>query len=325
MTDRSDKKEAGDKPPAEDKKPEAEGKKNWWTTLPGILAQLAVLITAIAGLVVALNNAGIILPRPTNTPTPTLTGTPTRTSTPTPIPTQTITPTETNTPAPTQTATPTTPPTLTLRPTSTITPTPTMTPVIATKLELCVRQLGDRAIVREGPDTTTAVRGRLPVEACLIFDLRLPDSSWVRIAQEQRDPTKHPFALGWVKSELLSEASEIEHLNPYFGEDVRDGYYCVNTGSGVNVRDCADISCRQSAILSWKECLLFDSRLADSSWLRIALEQEDKKYTAITGKWISTENRSIILREFQSYVYPHDMLPYFELLPVVTPPPTPEG
>jgi hypothetical protein len=196
---------------------------------------------------------------------------------------------------------------------------------MATKLELCVRQMGDRAIVREGPDTTTSVRGRLPVEACLIFDLRLPDNSWVRIAQDQRYPSNDPFALGWVKSELLSEAGEIDHLNPYFGEDAQNGYYCVNTGSGVNVRDCADIACEQSEILKWHECLRFDGRLADSSWLRIAQEQEDEKFVILSQKWVSTENRSIILREFQSYVNSHDMLPYFELLPVVKPPPTPEG
>jgi hypothetical protein len=99
----------------------------------------------------------------------------------------------------------------------------------------------------------------------------------------------------------------------------------VYTGSGVNVRDCANIACEQSAILNWQECLRFDGRLADSSWLRIAGEQEDGNYAVLAGKWVSTENRSIILREFQSYVNSHDMLPYFELLPVVKPPPTPEG
>lgn len=52
--------------------------KSFWTTVPGILTGIAAIITAIGGLIIALNAAGIFTD--TNTPTPT-------TSTPTPTPT----------------------------------------------------------------------------------------------------------------------------------------------------------------------------------------------------------------------------------------------
>jgi hypothetical protein len=147
----------------------------------------------------------------------------------------------------------------------------------------------------------------------------------VRIAQEQRDPTYVVFALGWVKSELLSESGEIVHLFPYIGEDAKNGYYCINTGSGLNVRDCADTSCRQIAILSWQECLIFDARVSDGSWLRIGADQEDVTYATLAGSWVSTENFSLVVREFRAFLGLHDMHPYFDLLPSVAPPPTPQG
>jgi hypothetical protein len=285
-----------------------------------------VVITAIGGLIVILNNAGIIGSHPTDTPPPTLASMPTQTSTHTPI--------STDTPAPTPALNPTSTPTLTrthtpiaISPTLTNTPRPP-TPVPAPKLELCVRPMEDRAVVREGPDTSTNVQGRMPAEACMSFDQRLPDNTWVRIAEEQRDAANAEFALGWVKSELLSESDEIVHLNPYIPEDARTGYYCINTGSGMNVRDCADTACRQNDImpvLAWHKCLYFDARLENSSWLRIAAHQDDATYTPLAGNWVSTGNFSLILGEFQDYVNLHDMNPYFELLPVVTPPPTPQG
>jgi len=312
------------KPPATPKKPESEAAKSFWITLPGILAQLAVLIGAIAGLIVTLNEVGVISLRPTPTFTPTLTSTPTPTSTRTPTPTDSPTPTSTPTSTPAPTVTPTLTPTIASSPTPTSTPLPP-TPVPVPKLELCVRLLGDRVVVREGPDTTTSVRGRLPGDVCLTFDQRLPDNSWVRIAQEQGDPSNAAFSLGWVKAELLSESDEIVHLFPYIGEDVYNGFYCINAGSGMNVRNCADTACEQIAILSWQECLIFDARLTDSSWLRIGADQEDETYSPLAGSWVSTDSFSLVVREFQTFLSQHDMRPYFELLPVVTPPPTPQG
>jgi hypothetical protein len=322
MGDQPEQNPAEAKPPAEPKKPDAERAKSFWSTLPGILTQVAAVIVAITGLVVALTNAGIFTPSPTQTPTPTQTFTPTATLIPTPTPTSTLSPTptltDTPTPTPTHTRTPTPIP-------PTRTPTPTRTPVIVPKIDLCLMQIGERAIVREGPDTSFSVRDRLPFEACLTFDLRMPDNSWIRIAQEQRDEAIRPFALGWIKSELLVESEEIVHLNPYFGEDALNGLYCVDTGAGLNVRECADTACPQSGTLLWKECLFFDGRLIDNSWLRIARQQDNEPYTLLAGKWVSTENLSLILREFQSYINKPEMKPYFELLPVLTPPPTPEG
>jgi hypothetical protein len=177
--------------------------------------------------------------------------------------------------------------------------------------------LGDRAVVRSGSDISTPVRGRLPFDACLTFDLRLPDNSWVRIAPEQPDEANVPFALGWVKSELLSEADAIPHLNPYLGDSATAGIFCVNTGVGINVRACAGTTCQPSGTLNWKECLRFDGRLADSSWLRIAREQDDERYFGLAGMWVSTADFSLVLGEFQSYIEAHDMTPYFEQLPVV--------
>lgn len=49
--------------------------KSFWTTVPGILTGIAAIITAIGGLIIALNMGGIITPTPTLTPTPTPTPT----------------------------------------------------------------------------------------------------------------------------------------------------------------------------------------------------------------------------------------------------------
>lgn len=47
--------------------------KSFWTTVPGILTGIAAIITAIGGLIIALNAAGIFTYTITPTPTPTLT------------------------------------------------------------------------------------------------------------------------------------------------------------------------------------------------------------------------------------------------------------
>ncbi len=43
-------------------------RKMFWTTLPGILTGIAAVITAIGGLLVGLNSAGLLAPKPTETP-----------------------------------------------------------------------------------------------------------------------------------------------------------------------------------------------------------------------------------------------------------------
>lgn len=334
MGDQTEQKPPEAQPPTGPKKSESEPAKSFWTTLPGILAQSAVVIGALTALIVALNNAGIIGSRASDTPPPTLSAMSMQTSTHTPTPPDTLAPTPTLTPiltpAPILMSTPMQTSTHTPTPTDTLAPTPTLAPISAAKLELCARPMEDRAVVREGPDTTTFVLvpgERVPAEACMIFDQRLPDNTWVHVAEEQRDPAMAKFALGWVKSELLSESDEIVRLNPYIPEDAKTGYYCIKIGSGMNVRDCADTACRQNdiiPILKYYECLYFDARLENSSWLRIAAHQDDATYTPLAGNWVSTENFSLTVREFQDFDR-HDMRPYFELLPVVTPPPTPQG
>jgi hypothetical protein len=341
------------KPPEEPKKPETEGTESFWKTLPGILTALGGVIVAITGLIAGLANAGLLSARPTASPTFTLavaitqdfTSPPTTTLPPTSSATLTPTPTTTHTATPTTTHTPTntTPPsptptvavsdtpnptgTSTLQPTTTKTPTPTLTPTprADARIELCVRRMGDNATVREGPDISTPVRGRLSPDTCLSFDLRLPDNSWVRVAQDQRNEDLQALSQGWVKAELLSEAEAIVNLNWYLPEDAKQGFYCVDSGTGLNVRACADTSCPRLATLAYEECLYFDGRLEDSSWVRIAQEQQDPQYAPLAQAWLSTERPSLMLRDFQSYINKPDMRPYYELLPIATPPPTPQG
>ncbi len=78
--------------------------------LPAIIGAIATLLTALAGVLVALNQAGLISfsasPTPTASFTPTSTLTVTLIPTDTPSPTSTLTPTETLTPTPTATETP---------------------------------------------------------------------------------------------------------------------------------------------------------------------------------------------------------------------------
>jgi len=101
-------------------------KQSFWATLPGIITQIITLLSALGGLLVVLNNLGVIEIGATATPTPTYTATasatPTDTRTltqnpPTPTYTQTpVTPTDTPTRTPTITRTPTATSTATLYP-----------------------------------------------------------------------------------------------------------------------------------------------------------------------------------------------------------------
>lgn len=339
MGEQTDQHPAEGKPPEEPKKPEKEVSEPFWETLPGILTALGAVIVAITGLIAGLSNAGLLPARPTDSPTFTLAVATTQefTSPPTPTLTLTSNATLTATPTPTHTPTPTTTPTSTATvdasdtptppPADINTPTPTLMPAprIDARIELCVRLMGDNATVREGPDISTPVKGRLSPDTCLTFDLRLPDNSWVRIAHDQPNETLQSLAQGWVKSELLSEAEAIVNLTWYLPEDAERGFYCVDSGTGLNVRSCADTSCPRISTLQYEACLYFDGRLQDSSWLRIAQEQEDQQYAPLAHSWLTTERPSLILREFQAYLNKHDMRPYFELLPIVTSPPTPQG
>ena len=84
-------------------KPEQESQRSFWTTLPGIFTGIAAVLTAIAGIIAALNTAGVFASHtavPINTPTPaaaptatfTLAAPPTATFTLAAPPTATFTP-----------------------------------------------------------------------------------------------------------------------------------------------------------------------------------------------------------------------------------------
>ena len=322
------------RPPEAPKKPEGERGKSFFTTLPGILTALTGLIVAISGLLAALNNMGLFQARATETLPPTLTFTPTLTllssSSLTSMPSETQAPVTTQIPTVSAiTAIPITPSAITDTPAPvTPTPAPTQTPPAITiqTMDFCVKpSLMDRVIVREGPDTSTRILGTLAGDACLTFDTRMPDNSWVRIAQEQSNGAEHPMAHGWVKSNLLSEVEEVLYLDWYISENARQGLYCVRMLEGLYVRECADTSCPQSGVLRLGDCLYFDGRLENLPWLRIAENQTEGKYAPLAHKWLSTEGLTLILMDFKSFIHQPDMKPYIELLPILTPPPTPGG
>jgi hypothetical protein len=262
------------------------------------LTGLIVAIGGLAGLITALDNAGIIGVNPTDTPTSTYTFTPSPTSTITPSPS----------------------------PSPTLSPTVTSTPEVAIQLELCLRNLSDNVIVREGPDLITAVLEQLPSNSCLNFDLRQFDNSWIRIAEEQSTAEAEAVALGWIIFDAVNATStEIEHLAPYIPNGAIDGLYCVLPFSGSKVRNCpntSDSSCPSVGTLDWHACLYFDGRIEDSTWLRIAAGQGEE-YSIFTGRWVNSD--LLVVNEFLDFLEKPRMKPYFELLPIVTPPPTPEG
>jgi hypothetical protein len=124
------------------KKKDAKEKKPFWASLPGILTQVAALITAIAGLLVALDQIGVFDPDETPTPTATLTLSASPTDTPTSTPTYktpTLTFTQTRTPTITRTAT------------ITRTPTPTYTATFYPSEPILVVLAWPGLNVRRGP------------------------------------------------------------------------------------------------------------------------------------------------------------------------------
>lgn len=259
---------------------------------------------------------------PTNSPEP-------APPTPTDLPSDTQSPTSptpiqpTDIPALPPTDTPEIPPTNTATSTPNITTTPTSNVIVET-LDRCLRSLDDRVVVHVAPDINAKISSkgeRLPFEACFTLDRKTPDNLWVRIAQEQEDEAIKPFEQGWIISDAISEP--IEDLASYFSEDARQGLYCVNSGSGLRVRTCPSASsCEISKNLLYKECLKFDGRLADSTWLQIAVEQENRLYVDLANNWVTTEGGTLILEEFYGFHVIPNMRLYFELLPIVTPPPT---
>lgn len=322
MGEQTDQQSVEEKPSEEPKKPETKSAKSFWSTLPGVLTALTGLIVAISGLIAALASTGLMPIRASETSFPTLTDTPTHTSTIIPVQSATFTPTigPSNTPSPSET------PTFTPTSTNTTIPSPTNTPRPDVKAAMCVREEEIDVIVRDGPDTSYDIKGRINGDKCPKFDLRLMDDSWVRIAQNNEDNDLQFLAGGWVRSDLLLEFERVvPELYFYFPDGAEEGFYCIDNSAGMNVRTCADTGCPTMEPLKKDACLNFDGRLQDNSWLRIAQDQEDQQYAIQANGWVSTAMQSLIFREFQSFHVKPDMGPYLDLLPIVTPPPNPGG
>jgi hypothetical protein len=319
MGDQIDQQPVEDKSPEQTKKSETKGSKSFWTTLPGILTAVAGVIGAITALIVALANTGLMPTKAIETSVPILTDAPTQTSTIIPIQSVTLTSTikPSNTPISSET------PTLLPTSTNTTIPPPTVTPRPGEEAEMCVSEI---VVVRKGPDTSYDIMGRLNVDKCPKFDLRLMDDSWVQIAQDQRDEELQSLIGGWVKSEYLLEYETVVPILYFYSPDgAEQGFYCIDNGAGMHVRACADTSCLEIYTLQYQECLNFDGRLQDSSWLRIARDQNYDEYADLAHGWVSTVMQSLIFSEFQSFHEKPNMESYLDLLPIVTPPPNPGG
>lgn len=101
----------------------------------------------------------------------------------------------------TATDTPALPATPTSEPTSTVTATH---PPLNT-LTFCVISPSARTIiVRSGPGTRYAPLGEpLPVGTCLAFGAQNEESTWLQIAEQQRERVLQPYEGGWIARELL--------------------------------------------------------------------------------------------------------------------------
>jgi hypothetical protein len=149
----------------------------------------------------------------------------------------------------------------------------------------------------------------------------MPDSSWIRISRKQIQNEFSKYGGGWISADLL-RPSDFDLLEIFVPESVQEGFYCVNTRNGVNVRTCPLQSCNEMGRLSYKDCLLIDGRTADSLWVKISEKQRENKYVQYANGWIIS--RFLSPKEFLKIYDPYIRF-YFEILPVVTPQPTPEG
>lgn len=208
-------------------------------------------------------------------------------------------PTPTNTYVPTDTPVPSPTPTLSLTPTST--PSPTSASI---SLEFCVSVRS--VYVRVEPSETTRSIGSLKFNDCLYFNARTQDSQWVRIASQQAEEFAN-ITGGWVKSEFLRPI-DFSNLPVYSWVDVPVNYLCVNVRS-VYVREKPVEDSHTIGGLTYRDCLEFDGRTEDSSWVRIALGQDD--YPHLRHGWVKSE-----------FLVPQDHL---QTLPIATPEPTPQG
>lgn len=181
--------------------------------------------------------------------------------------------------------------------------------------------------VRQGPSDEYPIQSvienpnNLSNPDCLLFDFRMPDSSWIRIAAGQEKSKYAQHELGWVVSDQFRPL-DFEKLRVYIPEDVQDGLYCVSSRYGVKIRACPREGCREIGFLTLQDCVFMDGRSSDSLWVRISSEQHDDKYAAYAGDWVSAYYLAPF--EFTAGYQPYFRY-YFELLPILEQVPTPNG
>lgn len=149
----------------------------------------------------------------------------------------------------------------------------------------------------------------------------MPDNSWIRIAPDQENPNYVSHELGWVTSDQFRPV-DFDKLQVYVPDEVKNGLYCVATRYGVKIRTCPREGRREVGYLTLQDCVFMDGRSSDSQWVRISSSQNDNKYAAYAGNWVSTYYLAPF--EFSSGYQPYFRY-YFELLPILEQIPTPNG
>jgi hypothetical protein len=224
------------------------------------------------------------------------------------------------------------PPTATLPPNPFFTITPTLVPFTLTPdssqpLEEVFCTNFYSIMVREGPNDNYPIKSiienpnNLSNPDCLLFDFRMPDNSWLRIAPNQNNPNYARHEGGWVTSDQFRPI-DFDKLRVYIPDNVKDGLYCVTSRYGLKVRSCPYEGCREIGTLSLQDCLFMDGRSSDGLWVRVSTEKNDDKYAIYEGNWVSTYFLAPF--EFSAGYQPYFRY-YFELLPSVEQIPTPNG
>jgi hypothetical protein len=215
-------------------------------------------------------------------------------------------------------------------PTSSILPTPTPFPLTTNTPQAMTEMYCTNfysIMVRDGPNDNYKIHSiienpnNLSNPDCLLFDFRMPDNSWIRIAPNQENPNYAKHELGWVTSDQFRPI-DFDKLRVFVPDDVKDGLYCVATRYGVKLRTCPSEGCREVGFLTLQDCLIMDGRSADDQWMRIAAKQNNDKYNAYAGYWMSTYYLAPF--GFSAGYQPYFRF-YFELLPAVEIQPTPNG
>ena len=182
-------------------------------------------------------------------------------------------------------------------------------------------------MVRDGPNENYPLHSilenlnNLSNPDCLLFDYRMPDNSWIRIAPNQDNEEYVQHELGWVAA-MQFRPLDFEKLSVYIPESVQKGLYCVTNRYGLNVRTCPNNSCNAVGTLQIQDCVIIDARSVDNQWVRISGTQSEDKYAPLEGNWVSSYFLAPV--EFTAGYLPYFRY-YFELLPAVNLAPTPEG